>query len=289
MCMAPPTKLIETKTDVPASEPSSPQEVEHRKYLVHLANNLQKHTIKVHRHVVVSKCAGISFATFGGGVLVVAGASGIGWLGVVGAVMLILSAGFVALSVERSGEERRYYDHWKRAKLACDLLIYKTTPDGCKADKLLSNNDEQLRSYYELNLAQCSKIFWVGILCLAAGVCVIAATLSGVMGTKEDHAQTVIGAVGGAGAILINFVAVVFLKMHSEILTILKEFQSKLVDTQELYLANVLASRIVDDNKRYDAFKELSYVMAAEAHSGVALAYSGVKSPGANGSSAKGN
>jgi hypothetical protein len=287
--MAPPTKPIETKPDIPASEPSSAQEVEHSKDLADLANNLQKHTIKVHRHVVASKCVGIGLATFGGVALVVAGASGIGWFGVVGAVMLILSAGFVALSIERSGEERRYYDHWKRAKLACDLFLFKTTPDGCKADKLLSNNDEQLRSYYELNLTQCSKIFWVGILCLAAGICVVAATLSSVMGAKDDHAQTVIGAVGGAGAILINFVAVVFLKMHSEILTLLKEFQSKLVDTQELYLANVLASRIVDENKRYDAFKDLSYVMAADAHSCAKPAYAGARPPGKNGSSAKDN
>lgn len=286
MCIAPPTKLINTPT--PASPSGSDAETEHQQHLSELADNLQAHTITVHKYVVVSKLAGIGLATLGGMALAVAVTSGPYWLGEAGAILLILSIGFVALSLERSDEERCYYYQWKRAKLACDLLLFKTTPDGCKADKLLSSNDEQLRSYYELNLAQCSKIFWVGILCLAAGIGVVAATLYLLKDLQNDnHKQTVIGAVGGVSAILINFVAVVFLKMHSEILTILKEFHSKLVDTQELYLANVLASRIVDDNKRFDAFKDLSYVMAAEAHAVAAVACVSAKPTGTNGSAPK--
>lgn len=127
---------------------------------------------------------------------------------------------------------------------------------------MLGNNDSQLRSYYELNLEQCSKIFWVGILCLCAGIAVIGATLHLVRtSTANGQTQLIIGVVGAVGTILINYVAAIFLKMHSEILTILKDFQNQLVSTQELYLANVLVSRICDGATRADALKNLSLAM----------------------------
>jgi len=294
MCTAPPTEKLDTRALLGPHSLSGPDQKvveEHAAHERKLANNFGNHTCAVHKQVIRLKWVASGLATLGSAVLAIAFVYNFYWLGVTGAVMIILSAGVVACFMERSGEERRYYEQWKRAELACDLLLFNSLPNGegdaCKADKLLSNNDEQLRSYYELNLAQCSKIFWVGILCLAVGVCIVVVTVYYVLRATDDHAQTVIGAVGGASAILIHFVAVVFLKMHSEILTLLKEFQSKLVDTQELYLANVLASRIEDKAKRFDAFKDLSYVMAADAHSGAALAYGGAKPTGANGTSKK--
>jgi hypothetical protein len=170
------------------------------------------------------------------------------------------------LSLDHSSEERRYYDEVKEVELACDLL--QLVPKGtteCKAEKMLGNNDFQLRRYYELNLEQCSKIFWVGILCLVAGGGVIAGTLYAVYAVSDPQGEStkiIIGVVGAVGSILINYVGAVFLKMHSEILATLKEFQNKLVVTQELYLASVLAARIHDDSLRHETLKALSCAIA---------------------------
>jgi uncharacterized membrane protein YeaQ/YmgE (transglycosylase-associated protein family) len=186
------------------------------------------------------------------------------WATVVpGALLIVLAAGCFSLSLDHSSEERRYYDELKEVELACDLL--QLVPAGtteCKAEKMLGNNDFQLRRYYELNLEQCSKIFWVGILCLVAGGGVIAATLYAVNGSQGESTKIIIGVVGAVGSILINYVGAVFLKMHSEILATLKEFQNKLVVTQELYLASVLAARIHDEPLRNDTLKALSCAIA---------------------------
>jgi hypothetical protein len=184
-------------------------------------------------------------------------------LWILAALLPVLAIGLFAFSFDHRAEERRIGDELKRLEFERDLMKLQPDRGECRSEKMLGNNDSQLRGYYELNLEQCAKIFWVGILCLCAGVGVIAATLHSVMMSK-DHQQTqiVIGVVGAVGSILINYVAAIFLKMHSEILTILKEFQSKLVDTQELYLANVLASRIDQSTTRENALKDLSLAIA---------------------------
>jgi hypothetical protein len=182
--------------------------------------------------------------------------------GVAGLPLLMLSLGLFILSQDYRAQEQRFHDEWKQAELNCDLFKLNPSDQECKAEKMLSNNDSQLRNYYELNLGQCSKIFWVGIFCLCAGAGVIAVTLYAIKNsTDEGHTKIIIGAVGSIGTILINYVAAIFLKMHSAILTILKEFQSKLVGTQELYLANVLSSRISDLTARDLALKEISIEM----------------------------
>lgn len=220
-----------------------------------------------HRWVIRLKRLAILLFTLGTALLVSSFYVPTKWAAVVpGSLLIVLAAGCLSLSLDHSSEERRYYDEVKEVELACDLLqLVPKEPTECKAEKMLGNNDFQLRRYYELNLEQCSKIFWVGLLCLVAGGGVIAGTLYAVYAVSDPQGEStkiILGVVGAVGSILINYVGAVFLKMHSEILATLKEFQNKLVVTQELYLASVLAARIHDGPIRHETLKALSCAIA---------------------------
>ena len=68
----------------------------------------------------------------------------------------------------------------------------------------------------------------------------------------------IVAVVGAVGTILVNYVAAIFLKMHTAAATALGEFHERLVGTHRLFLANVLASRISDDTKRQDTLADLA-------------------------------
>jgi len=235
---------------------------DHREDLKQRVAKLREKQATEHIAALWFKRCGVGLITIGTTLIIVAAIYSYSLPGICGAFLTVLSVGCFAFSLDHQAEERSISDDLKRLEFECDLMKLRPNGSECRAEKMLGNNDSQLRSYYELNLEQCSKIFWVGILCLLAGLGVIAATLQSVKMSRDDaHTQLIIGIVGAVGTVLINYVAAIFLKMHSEILAILKDFQNKLVNTQELYLANVLASRISDGTTRANALKDLSLAM----------------------------
>lgn len=147
-----------------------------------------------------------------------------------------------------------------------DLLGLKATPEEKRAEKLLRMNQHQLRRYYNLNLSQNMWIFAVGILCIFLGVLIIALTVyvlvsPGSRASLELEEKMVLGILGGVGAILTDYVAAIYLKMHSALSESLTAFQSKLVSTNTQFLANLIASRIENDEKREDTLTKLALSM----------------------------
>lgn len=143
-----------------------------------------------------------------------------------------------------------------------DLLKLETTPEEIRAEKLLRIYQFQLRRYFEVNLRQNSWIFFVGILCILIGVGVICATLALIREAKSWSDKTVLGSVGVIGTFLTNYVAAIYLKMQSGITETLTSIYSKIASTQKLFLANLLASRITDANKRWETLAQLSLLVA---------------------------
>ncbi|MGE6552456.1 hypothetical protein ACQKFK_26795 [Bacillus mycoides] len=63
---------------------------------------------------------------------------------------------------------------------------------------------------------------------------------------------------GAVGALLSNFIAVIYLKMHTETVKALTEFHNRFVNTHHFYFSNFLLSKIQNEDKREDALVELS-------------------------------
>ncbi len=154
------------------------------------------------------------------------------------------------------------------SRLEGEIELYSDPDDYEKrAQKLLRLNQDQLRRYYKQNLSQNSKVFVVGVVCILLGIAVIGGTLYALIriGQAAWQEKLIVGAVGAVGAILTNYVAAIYLKMHAAISASLTVFHSKLVESDRLYLANLLVAAIPGQEKRCEAFAAVS--MALLGHS----------------------
>lgn len=145
-----------------------------------------------------------------------------------------------------------------------ELLRSEATPEESRAEELLRMHQYQLRRYYDLNLSQNFWVFAVGIFCIFLGVVVISFTIYLIqLSPNTDWKEKVIlGLVGAIGSLMTNYVAVIYLKMHSAITGSMTSFHSTLASTHKLFLANLLVSRIDDSDVRWKSLAKLSLAVA---------------------------
>jgi MFS family permease len=124
-----------------------------------------------------------------------------------------------------------------------DLLRSLDVSMEQRAQKLFKLHQMELKKYYDQTLKQSKWIFLVGISCLVLGFAVIGASLWLVYKTGEGD-KKIIAWLGAIGGVLSNFIAAVYLKMHSETIKSLTEFHNRLVLTHYLHFGNFLLSKI---------------------------------------------
>lgn len=141
-----------------------------------------------------------------------------------------------------------------------ELLGIALSSEEERAEKLFKHHHLELKRYYDENLKQSSWIFIVGILCIIAGFVIIGLTLYLLYSNLSSQTENkiIIASVGAVGAILTNFIAVVFLKMHSETIKSLTEFHNRFVNTHHFYFGNFLVSKVKNQEKREEALVNLA-------------------------------
>ncbi|QWI55252.1 hypothetical protein J5W00_10330 [Bacillus mycoides] len=141
-----------------------------------------------------------------------------------------------------------------------DLLSISHSSLEERSEKLFKHHHLELKRYYDENLKQSSWIFVVGIACILIGFAIIGITLYFLMlnSSNELENKIIVASVGAIGAILSNFIAVIYLKMHSEAVKSLTEFHNRFVNTHHFYFSNFLLSKIQNEDKREDALVELA-------------------------------
>jgi hypothetical protein len=179
---------------------------------------------------------------------------------------LLLFFGFAARAQRSDANE-------ELSRLEDQLDLYRSPAEREKrALWLLTLNQNQLFRYYKQNLSQSSKVFVVGVYCIALGIAIIGGTLYALskIGAAAWQEKLIVGVVGAIGAILTNYVAAIYLKMQAAISSSLSEFHSKLVESDRLYLAHLLVSSDADGQKeRCEAFVKLSEVLLGHPESKV--------------------
>jgi hypothetical protein len=175
-------------------------------------------------------------------------------------IMFIVACVLTALGFDNRARSRDIEKDIERLELQIDLVSFETSEHELKAEKLLRLNDLQLRRYYDLNLYQNLRVFNLGVGCIVAGLIIIGATIYELRGMKDsDLAVKIATAVlGGVGALLTNFVAAIYLKMNTVASDSLASFHGRLVETHQLMLGNLLASRIDNPEKRSDTLALLA-------------------------------
>lgn len=148
-------------------------------------------------------------------------------------------------------------------ELESDLLRYEVSNIESRAEKLLRINQTQLRRYYELTLSQNIWIFIVGILCILLGIILIGITLYLIINKITTENEKIIVAITGIiGSLFTNFVAAIYLKMHASASKNLSSFHERLVETHQLLLGNLIASRIENNKIRWETLSKLALKIA---------------------------
>jgi hypothetical protein len=140
-----------------------------------------------------------------------------------------------------------------------DLRQFEVSPRESRAENMIRISNIQLRRYYDLNLTQNVWVFGLGVFCIILGVGVIGVTIYLLLKVAEGiDSKIITGAVGTVGSLLVNYVAAIYLKMHSNASSNHDLFHSRLVETHQMLLGNLLASRIENDEKRWETISFLS-------------------------------
>lgn len=175
--------------------------------------------------------------------------------------LLLLIAGSLCLVLTPAWKSR-YRDWCNRlddAEFEAEVLNLERSDPEAKADRLWRMNASQLGRYHEMNLQQNAWIFALAIGCIALGATVVLYTLWLFGNTEITGGESVVTAVvAGIGSILTNFVAVIFLRLHSSSSKNLARFHEKLAGSQRLLLSNVIASQIVPEDQRWVTYAELA-------------------------------
>jgi hypothetical protein len=140
-----------------------------------------------------------------------------------------------------------------------DLQQFEVSLGEQRAEKVLRIHEFQLRRYYDMNLSHNFWVFSLGVVCILLGmvVTVIAVYLIlKVAATTET--KIIVAILGGTASILTNFVAVIYLRMNAAAASNLAAFHGRLVETHQLLLANLLASRIENDEQRWQTLALLA-------------------------------
>ena len=134
-----------------------------------------------------------------------------------------------------------------------------------RAEKQFKLHQIELKKYYDQTLRHSSFIFSVGLICLFLGFAIIGITLYLVFSssaTIELSEKIILASLGAIGAILSNFIGIIYIKMYSETIKSLTEFHNRLVLTHHLHFGNFLIGKINDQTLREKTLAEIASKLA---------------------------
>jgi hypothetical protein len=149
-----------------------------------------------------------------------------------------------------------------------DLLRIADDSPERRAQKLFQLHAIDLKRYYDQTLHQGGYIFWVGVVCIVLGFAVVGTTIWLLQDLQDAQLsqQIVIATLGATGAVLANFIAVIYLRMYSATVQSMTEFHDKLVSTHHLHFGNLLVAKISDDQRREETLRSMAEALAGDAH-----------------------
>jgi len=123
-----------------------------------------------------------------------------------------------------------------------DFIDFQESDIDLRAERQFKSHQLELKRYYDQTLAQTRWVFYLGVVCVIMGLTIAGGTIYAVTtlaGTIET--KLIVGIVGGIGTILTNFVAAIYLKMHTGTVESLTRFHNRLVSTHHLHFAYFVA------------------------------------------------
>ena len=124
-----------------------------------------------------------------------------------------------------------------------------------RADKQFKINQKDLQRYYDLNLSQTKFLSKLGIVLILFGLVTISVSIFLYLNVKDDLWLLLVGTISG---ILIDFVGAIFITMYTKNLDASVKFHSKLAGSNNLLLANSIATKIGNESLRESTLAEIA-------------------------------
>ena len=183
------------------------------------------------------------------------------------ASLILLSALFFVAGylLNKATEETR--NRLSDLELAYDIEQFEINKEISYAEKTLRLHNVQLEKYYSENLSQSKWIFFIGLFCIMAGLGIVVATCYFVnTSATSETSKIIISVLGGLSALLTDFIAVIYLRMNSEISSTLRDFHSRLVDTHKILMGNLIAAKIDDKELKHQTLSEIAKEVCGKAN-----------------------
>jgi hypothetical protein len=151
--------------------------------------------------------------------------------------------------------------------LELELVSSAVKTDEQRAERLFRGNERELMRYYRLNVSETRMVLFLGIFCILASLAVVAFTLATLTyfraeASFDTWSKSLAAGLGAVSTIMVSVVAAIYIQMYGKSADQLGRFHNRLVHTHELFLANVLASRIIDRAKQEDLLAVLAKSLA---------------------------
>lgn len=124
-----------------------------------------------------------------------------------------------------------------------------------RAEKMFRMNQKELMRYYDMNLAQTKFLSGLGIMMIIFGILIVAASLYMYISLASDRVLLYVGSLSG---IVVDFIGAIFIKMYTKNIEAAVKFHAKFAESNNLLLANSIASKIDDDKIRENTLSEIS-------------------------------
>lgn len=126
-----------------------------------------------------------------------------------------------------------------------------------RAVRQLSKSQLDLAKYYDLNYTHVYKIFNIGRVLLIFGNLVVLATLISAI-LISDHIESLVLVFGFITGILVDFSGTIFVVIYSKTIKSANMNQYGMLETNQAYLGNVLASQIKNNEIREKTLSDMA-------------------------------
>lgn len=179
-------------------------------------------------------------------------------LSLIGFLALFGATGCFIWAIYSKSSEKRLRTRIEDLDFEIELANYPTTSDDeQKSERLFRRSEREVNKYYNLNLTENRILLYIGVLCIFVGLLIVAFTLamvfsSGATSNFDVWTKGIVAVVGAVSGIMVNYVGAIYLKMYAQSVEAFGQFHGRLVRTHELFLANMLVTRIAKEEGPLD-------------------------------------
>jgi hypothetical protein len=185
---------------------------------------------------------------------------GLGWTIFFSILLIVGILGSITISGSNSNDQKLELQKTLELSVIEDTLFANEISNMSQEERAvrqLSKSQIDLDKYYQLNYNHVNKIFNLGKTLLWLGNSIVLLTLFAIT-LRFEMLDSVVYILGFASGILVDFTGAIFVMMYSKIIKSANMNQYGMLETNQAYLGNVLASQIKNEELREKTLSDMA-------------------------------